>query len=355
MNDSLYEILSQIRQETGVPSAAGVVVRHDAVLAQSATGVRRAGYSAPVTIHDRFHAGSNAKAMTATLCATLVGAGSLTWRTTPVDVFPELSAKILPEYRSITLEMLLRHSAGIPPYTDDEADDFVLPDWRGTAKEQQIAFFSQWLLQNRPPVCEPGSRFSYSNAGYSIAAAMAETVAGRPWAELLQDSLFSPLGIDAVAGGGWPATLDPTQPWGHRIRDGRLVPHPPDDEYQPETFLAPAGDVSISLPHYGRFLQMHLGGLQGRETLLPGALIRKMHNHGQAGAGMGWGVTALRSLEELGLFSTHAGSAGTFIMVAAVSHAADIAAALATNAAVPEAPQGIKKIIARFLRPDERR
>jgi hypothetical protein len=54
----------------------------------------------------------------------------------------------------------------------------------------------------------------------------------------------------------------------------------------------------------------------------------------------------------LGLFSTHAGSAGTFILVAAISHSKDRAVALATNAGKPETMQGIKKIIATFARTD---
>ena len=178
---------------------------------------------------------------------------------------------------------------------------------------------------------------------------MAEVVSGKSWKTLLQEAVFSPLEIDAVAGSGWPALHDPDQPWGHLVKNGKLVPHPPDDAYQLETFLAPAGDVCISLPHYGRFLQMHLKGLQGKETILPGDLIRKMHNHGRPGSGMGWGITTLRSLEALGPFSTHAGSAGTFILVAGISHAEGRAVAFATNAGVQEAIPGFKKIIASFV------
>jgi D-alanyl-D-alanine carboxypeptidase len=349
MSDPLRQILEEIRRETGVPAVAGVVVSHTAVLSQAAIGFRRLGCDIPVTIHDRFHAGSNTKAMTATACASLVDMGLLSWQTTPLDVFPDLGDKILPKYKAITLEMLLTHMAGIPPYMDDEADDFILPAWEGMSLEQQITYFSKWLLQNREPINEPGSEFSYSNAGYGIAAAMAETVTGKSWKQLLQETLFSPLGIDAVAGSGWPALHDPNQPWGHHVEDGKLVAHPPDDEYQLEAFLAPAGDVSISLPHYGRFLQMHLKALQSRETILPNELIHKMHNYSQPGYGMGWGITTLRSIEELGLFSTHAGSAGTFILVAGISHSEDRAVALATNAGVPEALQGIKKIIRYFV------
>jgi len=352
MEPSLEQILAEIHHETGVPAVAGIVVRHDALIARAAIGVRRLGADEPVTIQDRFHAGSNTKAMTAALCASLVHNNFLTWETTPLDIFPDLDGKILSGYETITLEMLLTHKAGIPPYTDDEASDFVLPDLAGVGEEAQIKHFSKWLLQNREPINIPGSEFSYSNAGYSTAGAMVEAVTGKTWEENLEKYVFAPLEIDAEAAKGWPAIPNPDQPWGHLVLNGDMIPHPPDDEYQLERFLAPAGDVSISLPNYGKFLQMHLKGLQGKETILPNELVLRMHNHQEPGTGMGWGVTQLRSLESLGMFSTHAGSAGTFILVAGISHARDCAAALATNSGKPEVMQGIKRIISAFMKQD---
>lgn len=350
MTERLAEILEETCQESGAPAVAGIVVTHDAVVTQAAVGVRRLGHDMPVTIESRFHTGSNAKAMTATVCASMVHRGLLRWDTTPLEVFPELRDSILPAYEAITLEMLLRHVAGIPPYTDDEAEDFVVPDWKGVPVERQITFFARWLLQERGPVNEPGTRFSYSNAGYSIAAAMAEAVTGQSWEEMLQEYLFGPLGMEAVAGKGWPALQDPSQPWGHYVKDGEIVPQHPDGDYQLEPFLAPAGDVSTSISAYGRFLQMNLRGLQGGESFLPSESLWRLHNDGRPGYGMGWGVTTMRSMEELGLFSTHGGSAGTFIMVAGISHARDRAVAVATNSGVNAVIDlGFKRIITLYV------
>ena len=346
----LRDILQRACQESGSPAAAGIVVSHDSVVAQAAVGVRRLGDDTPVTIDDRFHSGSTAKAMTATVCAMLVAHGLLSWETTPLDVFTDLPGKILPSYQTVTLQMLLRHLAGIPPYSDDESEDFVVPDWRGAPAEQHVSIFARWLLQERGPLHQPGTNFAYSNAGYTIAAAMAEAVSGKPWRELLQDYLFVPLGMDAVAAGGWPALHDPHQPWGHGLQHGRVAPHDPTWGYQLLPFLAPAGDVSLSLPAYGRFLQMNLQALQGRQTTVPAEVLRRLHNDGQPGYGMGWGVTAMRSMEELGLFSTHAGSAGTFVMAAAIAHARDRAVAFATNSGLMETLDlAFRPMIARFV------
>lgn len=352
MSTVLNQIVEEIFQDSGVPGIAGIVVDHNSVIAQAALGVRRLGHGELITIHDQFHAGSNTKAMTATLCAIFVHKKLLSWQTAPLDVFPDLESTILPEYEAVTLEMLLTHMAGIPPYTDDENDDFVIPDFAGIPREQQITHFSKWLLQNRVPINQPGSEFSYSNAGYSIAGAMVEAVTRKTWKENLEEYLFEPLQIEAEVANGWPALQDPNQPWGHLVINGEIVPHPPNHEYQLEMFLAPAGDVCLSLPDYAKFLQMHLQGLQGKTTIIPSDLIQQMHNYSKLGNGMGWGVVKLRSMEAFGLFSTHAGSAGTFILVAGVSHARDRAVALATNAGNPEIMQGIKKIIQAFVSVD---
>jgi CubicO group peptidase (beta-lactamase class C family) len=345
----LKDILAIASEQSGAPGAAGIVVSQDEIVDEAVVGVHRLGTEVPITLDSKFHTGSNAKAMTAAVCASLVERGLLRWETTPLDVFTELSGNILPAYRKITLEMLLRHMAGINSYTDDEAEDYVLPPLNGVPVEEYTSMFSKWLLQKLAPVNEPGTEFSYSNAGYSIAAAMAEVVSGQTWAALMQKYIFDPLDIEGVAGKGWPAKHDPAQPWGHIYKNGELVPHPPDDDYQLEEFLAPAGDVCLSIVDYGKFLQMNLNGLRGGETILTADSIRYLHNDGNDGRGLGWGVGTLKTIENLGIFSSHGGSAGTFICLAAISHQMDLAVGLFTNFDAEEfIDLSFKKIIAEY-------
>lgn len=51
---------------------------------------------------------------------------------------------------------------------------------------------------------EPGTRHVYSNAGYAVAAAMAERVTGRSWESLMKKYVFGPLKLRS-ARFGWPA------------------------------------------------------------------------------------------------------------------------------------------------------
>ena len=328
---SLEEVLAE-GVAAGVPGLCAVVVDSSGIVDLQAVGVRRAGTLDAITTNDRFHLGSNTKAIVATLTACLVEGGFLEWETSIGEVFADLGDRILVPYRGVTMAMLLGHLGGIPPYTDDEAADFVLPDLIELPRPLDVAAFARWIICFRPPLVEPGSAFSYSNAGYAIVAAMLEAIAGERWDGLVRERVFEPYGIDGKVGESWPGRNDPDQPWGHLIGNGTAVPHPPDGDYQLEQFLAPAGDASMSMPNYGRFLQMHLAGLRGEDTLVPADTIRFLHNGGEIGPGLGWGVTRVGSLERLGIFSTHAGSAGTFVVAAAVSHEHDRAFALALNA-----------------------
>src|SRR5262245_21848057 len=94
--ESLDSLLSPYLGKFGLPALAGAVMKEGRVVAAGAVGTRRAGAEIPVTVNDRFHLGSDTKAMTALLAATFVEAGKLRWDSTMADVFPELAATMDP-------------------------------------------------------------------------------------------------------------------------------------------------------------------------------------------------------------------------------------------------------------------
>ncbi len=319
---SLEDILQAYRGAYGLPALAAAVVRSDGVEEVAAVGVRRLGFGNGVTLGDRFHIGSDTKAMVATVAGSLVEDGALSWLISPVDVFPELATTIHPDFQTITLRDLLMHRAGIQPYTSGAEWD-AIPNFTGTAQEQRRAF-AVWLLQD-PPWGPPG-QYQYSNAGYSIAGAILEEVTGESWQTLLSQRVFDPLGMH-TAGFGWPALSDPDQPWGHWVISGSLQPHPPDDDYQLSGIIAPAGDVHLSIGDFALFVQSHLRGLLGSDDLLTSATIAYLHEPIGSYA-LGWSVYPLLGQ----VVSSHNGSAGTFYATMAVSHSQDLAVVIATNA-----------------------
>jgi len=209
---AVESLLNDARERYELPAIAAVVVKADSVLSTVAIGVRRAGYADPVMPTDRFHIGSNGKAMTSTVIARLIEQGVLTWDTRPVDIFPELGPAVHDGFREVTLQQLLGHRAGLPPYMTPKsmrsAERRV--DNAGSPRAQRRAF-ATWLLQQAPDAA--ANTDHYSNAGYSIAASMAEAAADEPWESLLESRLAKPLKITLWR--GQPARTDPAQPWGH--------------------------------------------------------------------------------------------------------------------------------------------
>lgn len=330
-------VLRGIREKHGLPAMAAVVVHSDS-MEVGAVGVRRVGGNEAVTLNDLFHIGSNGKSMTSTLAGLLVEEGALTWDLTLAEGFPDL--RIHPDYAGVTLKQLLSHTAGLPPMTAGLEFAFV-PKVTGSPTEQRRTF-AAWLLE-RAPAFPPGKEFHYSNAGYSVAALLIESRAGTPWEELLRRRLFQPLGLKVVF--GWPTVAGPAQPVGHVRGAGGLEPQDPG--YQLGPALAPAGDISLSILDYGRYLQAHLRGLRGCPDLLRPETYRFLHepvdeNLG-TGYALGWGVRELDGVPTHG----HSGSAGTFYTRLALQPTRDFAVAVVTNAG--DAEEAVREAIRELM------
>lgn len=251
----LSGLLDRVCTSAGEPGMVAVVLHGDQIVAQGAAGVRAAGSAQKVTIDDRFHLGSDTKAMTATLLAILIEEGKLKWDTTVGDVFTGKVDQIDPAWTGVTLEQLLTHRAGAPANLDAGGLWGRLWERKGTPAQQRLELVRGVLA--RSPVAKPGTTYLYSNAGYALAGAMAEAVTGRPWEELITEKLFKPLNI-TTAGFGAPGTRDALdQPLGHDAR-GQPVPVGPNADNPPA--IGPAGTVHMSVPDWAKFVALHLRG-----------------------------------------------------------------------------------------------
>jgi D-alanyl-D-alanine carboxypeptidase len=343
----LQEIDKTLTEDISQNSLPGVVMgitSDESTLFTIAIGVRVLGQPEKLIETDLLHIGSNGKAMTATMVAVLVERGLLSWDSTPADIYSEIKAEISPEFRSVTLRQLLCHSAGILGFTDEQEFKDI-PELRGDLIQQRLEF-TKWILAQKP-VYEPGT-FHYSNAGYVIAASMAETVTHKSWELLMNELLFQPLGIEARF--GWPAENISGQPWGHTEVDGKLRPISPEEYLIPE-WLSPTGNVSVSVPDYLKFLRCHLQGLKGRSPLLSKETFTLLHKvseaEGPAGVGVacGWGIKELNGIT----CHVHSGSGGTFFACAALAPEMDFGAAVVCNAGNAAAEEVCAKLLKTLL------
>lgn len=340
-------ILAAIRAGHEVPALVASVGHADGSIQTGAVGVRVLGKPQQVTPEDGFHIGSVTKPMTATLIAMLIDEGKLQWSTPVAQALPECAATMRPEYREVTVADLLAHESGLPAF-DDEKDLKALPPLAGSPTAQRLAF--SCLILGRPPVVKPKQEFSYSNAGFSVAAAIAEKASGTSWEELMRSRIFAKLGL-TTAGFGWPAKGGAPQPWGHWKQLWREVPQDPDGKYQLPSYIAPAGDVHMSMPDLARFLIAHLRALHGDAGLVKPETARLMHTR-RIKSGLGWGVQAVGDFDPVSVFQ---GSADTFITIVAIVHDGDLVVAVSANSATKEADaatkQALKQLLAKYGHP----
>ena len=123
--------------------------------------------------------GSITKQFTAAAVMKLVEAGKLSVDDTLADHFEDVPK----DKAGITLRQLLTHTSGLagPGIPDPEwidRDDLVL-----TVLEAPLRF-------------EPGSRYSYSNMGFSFLAAIIEKETGERYVDFVRDELLLPAGME---------------------------------------------------------------------------------------------------------------------------------------------------------------
>lgn len=325
----LAQELEVIRARHLVPALGLAIVRGDSLCALGVVGVRRAGADAPAQWDDRFHIGSNTKAMTATVVALLIEEGRLDWSTTLAEVFPDLAAGMQPEYRVVTIEMLLQHRAGLRDDRFDKPFRRRLGRLRGPWMVQRRE--ATKLALKRPPAYPPGTSNVYANASFDILGSVIEQVTGSTWETNMAERLFDPLGMRS-AGFGAPSTpgqLD--QPWGHAVPYRRARRLFWVDRGWLPVAQAPSGDVSLSMSDWARFAALHLQAGSGRYRLLSPASFQRLHRETlpESSFASGWGVAREDSL---GVLLEHVGSDGWWMAMIVLAPQRGVAFLAATNA-----------------------
>lgn len=244
-----------VRAAHGVPELGYAVVSADSVLAWAVLGTQRAGMDYPARPDDRFHIGSNTKALTCALALHLAKSGKLDFDLRFFDLFPEMRKAARRAYHDLSLGDLLSFRGPLQKYSyfselprrEDLPGDFA-------AQRQQLV--AHFLRQKPAPVGEFG--LSPSNVSYVMAGMLLERASGLSFHELVRQFNENQ---NLNFGFGFPFCQDTLQPWGHD-GEGKLVP--PGDFYKLEWLLA-AGNTNLSVPDGARWLQFFLRGYQGRQ------------------------------------------------------------------------------------------
>lgn len=328
---NILAIADSLRKLDNIPEIAFAVVTKDSILEAAYIGYHKISSFDTATSADRFHIGSNTKAMTGFIAAKLVETKKVKWNTKFFDLYPEWKAMADTGYWNITLQDLLSHRAGIHPFTSDKEYN-SLPQFSGTMQGNRIEF-AKAVLRMKPITIDDNAKYVYSNAGYTLAALMLEKVSGKSWEDLARQIFNVDLGLNIDF--GWPNLKDSNQTWGHWEEDGKLLAVSPDYSMFP---IEPAGNMNITLPDYIRFIQLNIGGLSGKSNYLSDTTYKFLHN-GIPDYSIGWANNYYR--KEPINFSTHTGSAGTYFCNVMIDQNKGIAYIIMMNSGTNAARQAL--------------
>jgi len=251
---SLEKVALEELKQTNTPGAAVAIVRGNEMVMARGFGIANVETHEAVSPEMLFRLGSTTKMLTATALNILAEEGRVKLEA-PIGTYLQ---GINPKLAQVTALQLLTHTAGVR----DEAPMFGLHD--DTALGAGIRAMDEGFL-----FAPPGEVFSYSNPGYWIAGYLAEVVAARPYADVMQEKVFTPLGMQRTT---LRPTLAMTYPLAQGHSNSAEVIRPAADN----AATWPAGSVFSNVKDLSRFVIAVLndGRVDGKQVLPPAVVKR---------------------------------------------------------------------------------
>ena len=166
--------------------AVGADVRGEPVI-RAAYGSADLEHAVPITTDTIFEAGSVSKQFTAAAVVLLARAGRLSLDDPVRKYVPEL-----PDFGApLTIRHLLHHTSGLR----DWGNLVALAGWPRTTRVHTHAHVLDVLSRQGTLNFPPGTRWSYTNSGYNLAAIIVSRVSGKSFAEFTKTMIFDPLGM----------------------------------------------------------------------------------------------------------------------------------------------------------------
>jgi CubicO group peptidase (beta-lactamase class C family) len=172
--------------ELGLFNGSALVADRGEVLLRKGYGLANMEWGIANSPDTKFRLGSITKQFTSALVMQLVDRGE-------IDLAAPIT-RYLPDYPAhtgnrITVHHLLNHTSGIVGYTE-------LPTFGATSRTAYApAKFADEFFARLDLLFEPGTKYSYNNSAYFLLGVILEKVSGKTYEQLLQERIFTPLGM----------------------------------------------------------------------------------------------------------------------------------------------------------------
>jgi CubicO group peptidase (beta-lactamase class C family) len=240
----LEKYIQEQMKRTGVPGLSIAIVLQDKVVYLKGFGVREAGKNDPVSEDTAFQLASVSKPLGATVIASLVSDGLISWDSKISDLDPSFQ---LPEpypTSQLTIRDLYSHRSGLPGEAGTELETFG---------------YSQTEILHRLRYVTPASSFrsaySYSDFGMTEGGVAAVKPTGKTWEQVSKEKLYTPLGMTHTTSVNSEFLQETTRAALHVMVDGKWTPKL---TRQPDA-QAPAGGASSTARDMAQWLRLEWG------------------------------------------------------------------------------------------------
>ncbi len=236
--------LAEIMEDWQVPGVAVGVIRDGEIILAEGFGYRDIENKLPVTEHTTMAIGSNSKSFTVTLMAMLVDEGMIEWDTPVRDYLPDFRLHDEFATTEMTPRDLVTHQSGLPRH------DNV---WYGRAASREEIFRKLRYLQ---PNASFRSRYQYQNLMFLTAGYLTERLTGRSWSALIDERVFTPLGMDRSNTSVKDSPDSGDYAFPYMLRDGVLEKVP----FRNIDNVGPAGSINSNVVEMTAYIQAHIAG-----------------------------------------------------------------------------------------------
>ncbi|MDI6698287.1 MAG: serine hydrolase domain-containing protein [Candidatus Saccharicenans sp.] len=257
----LNKLVPRLLKRHGVPGASLSLVRAGELVWSGAYGYADLEHQRPMTVDSICRVESISKSVTAWGVMRLVEKGLIDLDE-PAQKY--LKTLDLPRFsqsaREITVRRLLSGNAGLPLGTIGQSVEYPPGDGMPSLRD--------YLTDEIRLIREPGSGFSYSNAGYNLLELLIEEVTGRDFSSYMADEVLAPLGMERSSF-SWDERFRPAMPMGYEL-NGAPVP--------PYVYPARAsGGLLATADDIARFIRAGLTGVPVDNGVLNPDIIRQIH------------------------------------------------------------------------------
>ena len=347
------KILSFIEEQMSkgdIPGYGALIMKGNKIIHVSAHGKRSISHENKVDLLDRWHLGSNTKAMTAFLIALAVQEQKLSYEDSAVQLL-----KVKNYYagnEKVTIKDLISHQSYLRDVQEVKKGElwkkaFVSREPLESLREEM----SLASLNEKPRKANDGL-LDYSNMNYVILGSILENVYKMSWENLMQKKLFSPLGMNSCGFGvaGKVNESEPSEPWPHTLAEKKMVSFSPEKKADNPLMIGPAGSVHCNLFDWAKFVDEVMNSNEGKGSLLKDKKVSYVYmSPAKSGFNYTFGGWGYKKSETKKTVYQHSGSNTLNYATVLFSPESKLKVFLAMNIAQPKAEGQFREVLKKIV------